>query len=90
MLLVLRTAIKDWSDELPVVAYGILIVATIATLLNAVFYLIFMQNTRIIPKKLIPKLSVEKWKGVGLGFGFEKRGTGVLLVLPLIVLELSW
>tara|TARA_R100000149_G_scaffold54417_1_gene23814 strand:- start:3025 stop:3213 length:189 start_codon:yes stop_codon:yes gene_type:complete len=61
-----------------------------AVCFNSIFWFAMMSNTRIIPKKYIPKFSTEKWKGIGIGLGIEKRGTGVLLVLPFIVLELSW
>ena len=67
-----------------------LYICTIAVCFNSIFWFVMMSNTRIIPKKYIPKFSTEKWKGIGFGFGMEKRGTGVLLVLPFIVLELSW
>lgn len=90
MLAVLRTASTDWSDEITGVSYWVLVVSTAAVCLNGVFWFAMMSNVRMIPKKFVPKLSTEKWKGVGIGFGMEKRGTGVLLVLPFIVLELSW
>lgn len=90
MLLIMRTAATDWADEVTGVSYWVLVVSTAAVCLNGVFWFAIMSNTRMIPKKFIPKFSTEKWKGIGIGFGMEKRGTGVLLVLPFIVLELSW
>ena len=90
MLLIMRTAATDWANEITGVSYWVLVVSTAAVCLNGIFWFAIMSNTRMIPKKFVPKLSTEKWKGVGIGLGMEKRGTGILFVLPFIVLELSW
>tara|TARA_B100001778_G_scaffold333955_1_gene343788 strand:+ start:3866 stop:4195 length:330 start_codon:yes stop_codon:yes gene_type:complete len=89
MILVLTKTTQDWP-EITGVQYWLVVMITIATCLNGIFYFAMMSNTRIIPKKLVPKLSTEKWKGIGIGLGIERTGTGILLVLPFIVLELSW
>mgnify|MGYP001166783675 CR=1 FL=1 len=90
MLLIMRTATTDWSDEVTGVSYWVLVISTIAVCLNGIFWFAIMSNTRMIPKRFIPRFSTEMWKGIGMGFGMQKRGTGVLLVLPFIVIEFTW
>ena len=92
MLITLNHVTSDpvLSGKMNAISYWVLAVSTAAVCLNGIFYFAIMSNTRMIPKKFVPKLSTEKWKGVGFGLGMEKRGTGILFVLPFVVLELSW
>lgn len=38
--------------------------------------------------KLLPKLNLSGWTGIGLGIGFEDKA--LVIILPFIIFELKW
>ena len=66
--------------------YIVMVLTTLLTVLNAVFYAAFMSSTNVIPK-----FGYEKWIGFGFGIGWaDKNSKTFLLIVPFIILELSW
>jgi len=63
----------------PLMKVGIILVL----ILSSIGWSMVMHKT-----KLIPGVSTQKWLGLGFGFGYENKC--LILVLPFIVLELSW
>lgn len=59
------------------------VVIVITLLLSTVGWSWLMKKT-----KVIPSVSTQKWLGIGFGLGYEKKN--VIVVLPFIILELSW
>ncbi len=38
--------------------------------------------------KAIPSIATQKWLGIGFGLGYENKN--VIVILPFIIVELSW
>ena len=92
MLVVLYHVTTDpvLSEKINSISYWVLVASAIAVCANGVFWMAIMSETRMVPRRILPKLSTEIWRGIGFGLGMEKTGNGFIIVFPFIVFELSW
>lgn len=88
MIIALIRVTLGYTDFIPSSGpvYLVMVMTTILTVLNAVFYAAFMSST-----KVVPKLGYEKWIGFGFGIGWaDKNSKTFLFIIPFIIIELSW
>jgi len=62
--------------------------ATKIFIVSVLFIQSFFWASMLDTIKILPKLSLSGWTGIGLGIGFEDKA--LVIILPFIIFEFKW